>query len=213
MLLTIFIVILAALLGAAALLWGYRLFLVLLPIWGFFAGLWLGVTGTTMLLGDGFFWTVSGIMIGVIIGVFGAILSYMFYLVGVAIIAAAIGGMLGSGVMSALGFDPGFLTTIVTIGSAIVIAILSLILNLQKYVITFLAAVGGAVLLVISGLLLFGQVTLDQIRLGNLLAPIFSSSWIWILAWLVLLVLGFAVQIRRDREYQFSKDEYLINWG
>lgn len=213
MLLTIFIVILAALLGAAALLWGYRLFLVLLPIWGFFAGLWLGVTGTTMLLGDGFFWTVSGIMIGVIIGVFGAILSYMFYLVGVAIIAAAIGGMLGSGVMSALGFDPGFLTTIVTIGSAIVIAILSLILNLQKYVITFLAAVGGASLLVISGLLLFGQVTLDQIRLGNLLAPIFSSSWIWILAWLVLLVLGFAVQIRRDREYQFSKDEYLINWG
>ncbi|MFN2177344.1 MAG: hypothetical protein ACK2U3_15470 [Anaerolineales bacterium] len=213
MLLTIFIVILAALLGAAALLWGYRLFLVLLPIWGFFAGLWLGVTGTTMLLGDGFFWTVSGIIIGVIIGVFGAILSYMFYLVGVAIIAAAIGGMLGSGVMSALGFDPGFLTTIVTIGSAIVIAILSLILNLQKYVITFLAAVGGAVLLVISGLLLFGQVTLDQIRLGNLLAPIFSSSWIWILAWLVLLVLGFAVQIRRDREYQFSKDEYLINWG
>jgi hypothetical protein len=213
MLLTIFIVILAALLGAAALLWGYRLFLVLLPIWGFFAGLWLGVTGTTMLLGDGFVWTVSGIIIGVIIGVFGAILSYMFYLVGVAIIAAAIGGMLGSGVMSALGFDPGFLTTIVTIGSAIVIAILSLILNLQKYVITFLAAVGGAVLLVISGLLLFGQVTLDQIRLGNLLAPIFSSSWIWILAWLVLLVLGFAVQIRRDREYQFSKDEYLINWG
>jgi hypothetical protein len=213
MLLTIFIVILAALLGAAALLWGYRLFLVLLPIWGFFAGLWLGVTGTTMLLGDGFFWTVSGIIIGVIIGVFGAILSYMFYLVGVAIIAAAIGGMLGSGVMSALGFDPGFLTTIVTIGSAIVIAILSLILNLQKYVITFLAAVGGASLLVISGLLLFGQVTLDQIRLGNLLAPIFSSSWIWILAWLVLLVLGFAVQIRRDREYQFSKDEYLINWG
>jgi hypothetical protein len=213
MLTTIFIVLLAALIGVAALIWGYRIFLVLLPIWGFFAGLWLGVTGTTMLLGDSFFWTVSGIIIGVVIGIFAAILSYMFYLVGVAIIAAAIGGMLGSGVMGALGFDPGFLTTIVTIISAIAVALLALILNLQKYVITALTTIGGAALLVITGLLLFGQISPQDVQAGNLLDPIFQSSWIGFLAWLVLVVMGFVFQIRRDREYQFTKDEYLINWG
>jgi hypothetical protein len=213
MLTTIFIVLLAALIGVAALIWGYRIFLVLLPIWGFFAGLWLGVTGTTMLLGDSFFWTVSGIIIGVVIGIFAAILSYMFYLVGVAIIAAAIGGMLGSGVMGALGFDPGFLTTIVTIISAIAVALLALILNLQKYVITALTTIGGAALLVIAGLLLFGQISPQDVQAGNLLDPIFQSSWIGFLAWLVLVVMGFVFQIRRDREYQFTKDEYLINWG
>lgn len=213
MLSTIFVVLLAALIGLAALLWGYRFFLVLLPIWGFFAGLWLGVTGTTMLLGDGFFWTVSGIIIGVIIGLIAAVLSYLFYLVGVAIFTAAIGGMLGSGLMGALGFDPGFLTTIVTILSAVAAAFLALIWNLQKYVITALTAVGGAALLVTAFLLLFGQVNLPDVQAGNLLEPIFASSWVWILAWLVLFVVGFVFQIRRDREYQFSKEQYIENWG
>lgn len=213
MLSTIFVVLLAALIGLAALLWGYRFFLVLLPIWGFFAGLWLGVTGTTMLLGDGFFWTASGIIIGVIIGLIAAVLSYLFYLVGVAIFTAAIGGMLGSGLMGALGFDPGFLTTIVTILSAVAAAFLALIWNLQKYVITALTAVGGAALLVTAFLLLFGQVNLPDVQAGNLLEPIFASSWVWILAWLVLFVVGFVFQIRRDREYQFSKEQYIENWG
>lgn len=213
MLSTIFVVLLAALIGLAALLWGYRFFLELLPIWGFFAGLWLGVTGTTMLLGDGFFWTASGIIIGVIIGLIAAVLSYLFYLVGVAIFTAAIGGMLGSGLMGALGFDPGFLTTIVTILSAVAAAFLALIWNLQKYVITALTAVGGAALLVTAFLLLFGQVNLPDVQAGNLLEPIFASSWVWILAWLVLFVVGFVFQIRRDREYQFSKEQYIENWG
>lgn len=213
MLSTIFVVLLAALIGLAALLWGYRFFLVLLPIWGFFAGLWLGVTGTTMLLGDGFFWTASGIIIGVIIGLIAAVLSYLFYLVGVAIFTAAIGGMLGSGLMGALGFDPGFLTTIVTILSAVAAAFLALIWNLQKYVITALTAVGGAALLVTAFLLLFGQVNLPDVQAGNLLEPIFASSWVWILAWLVLFVVGFVFQICRDREYQFSKEQYIENWG
>ena len=213
MLATIFVVLLAALIGLAALLWGYRFFLVLLPIWGFFAGLWLGVTGTTMLLGDGFFWTASGIIIGVIIGLIAAVLSYLFFLVGVAIFTAAIGGMLGSGLMGALGFDPGFLTTIVTILSAVAAAFLALIWNLQKYVITALTAVGGAALLVTAFMLLFGQVNLPDVQAGNLLEPIFASSWVWILAWLVLFVVGVVFQIRRDREYQFSKEQYIENWG
>ncbi len=210
---TIFVVLFAALIGIAALLWGYRIFLVLLPIWGFFAGLWLGVTGITILLGDTFFWTVTGLIVGVVIGLVAAVLSYLFYTVGVAIFAAAIGGMLGSALMGALGFDPGFLTTIITLLSAVVIAVLALILNLQKYVITALTAVGGAALLVISVLLLFGQVSLQEVQVGNLLDPIFASSWIGILAWMVLVVFGFIFQIRRDREYQFTKEQYIENWG
>lgn len=210
---TIFVVLLAALMGVAALLWGYRIFLVLLPIWGFFAGLWLGVTGTTMLLGDGFFWTVTGLIIGVLLGLVAAVLSYIFYMVGVVIIAAAIGAMLGSGIMAALGIDAGFIYTIVIILSAVVAALLALILNLQNYVITALTAVGGAALLVISALLLFGQTNLEAVQVGNLLGIIAESSFVWILAWLGLVLVGFIFQIRRDREYQFAKETYVENWG
>jgi len=210
---TIFVVLFAALIGIAALLWGYRIFLVLLPIWGFFAGLWLSVTGTTILLGESFLWTVTGLIIGVVIGLVAAVLSYLFYTIGVAIFAGAIGGMLGSAFMVILGLDPGFLTTLVTIASAVLVALLALIWNLQRYIITALTSLGGAALLVTAFLLLFGQVNLPAVQAGNLLEPIFTSSWVWILTFLVLFVVGFVFQIRRDREYQFSKEQYIENWG
>ena len=39
---------------------GYRIFLVLLPIWGFFAGLWFGGFTVSQFLGGGFFATTAG---------------------------------------------------------------------------------------------------------------------------------------------------------
>ena len=72
--------ILAILLGLAALFAGYRLFLLLLPIWGFFAGFFIGATAITLLLGDSFLVTVTGWVVGFILGLIFAILSYLFYL-------------------------------------------------------------------------------------------------------------------------------------
>ena len=177
MLLTILLALFGLLLGAALLFVGYRFFLVMLPIWGFFAGVWLGAYAVTAIFGTGFLSTVTGLVVGIVVGVVGAVLSYLFYLVGVAIVAAAIGGALGSGIMTALGFDPGFLVTVVAIVSALVAVGLTLLLSLQKYVIIALSAIAGADLIVLSGLLLIGRVTLEQLQsCGNLLRPIIQDS-------------------------------------
>jgi hypothetical protein len=135
-------------------------------------------------------------------------------MVGVALIAAALGGMIGSGVIGALGFDPGLLTAIVVIVSALVAVGLTLIFNLQKWIIIVYTAIAGAALIVLSGMLLFGQVTMAQLQgAGGILAPIFRGSWLWGLLWLALVVAGVVVQIRTSRGYEFTKDMHVESWG
>lgn len=214
MLATILAVLFAAVLGLAILLFGYRLFLVMLPIWGFFAGFWLGASAISLLIGQGFLATVTGWVIGFIVGVILAVLSYLFYMLTVALIAAVIGGALASALMTAIGFDPGFLVSVVAILTGIAVAILALVFNLQKYVIILLSSIGGANLIVLAGLLLFGFVTLADLQSGaNIIRPVLSQSWLALVAWLALAVVGLVVQVRANRTFTFTRERYVEAWG
>jgi hypothetical protein len=214
MLATISLILFAALLGAAFCFAGYRFFLVMLPIWGFFGGFWLGAQGTSMLLGSGFLATTTGFVVGFVVGVIGAVLSYLFYLLGVGIIAGSLGGALGTGVMSALGFEPGLLMSLVTIASAVVAAVLTLSLNLQKYVIMVLMSMAGGALGVLAGRLLLGQITVDDLEARvNFARPIFEEDWYWGVLWLALVAVGVVVQIRTNKTYTFTREMYVEGWG
>ncbi len=214
MLATITLALFAVLLGAAILFAGYRFFLVMLPIWGFFGGFWLGAYSVSLILGGGFLATTTGLVVGFVVGIIGAVLSYLFYMVGVVIIAAAFGGAVGSGIMSAIGFDPGLVLGIVTVISALVAAGLTLLFNLQKYVLIILTAMAGAVLVVFAGMLVLGQITPSDLQSGaNLIQPVFQGSWFWSIVWLVLAIVGVVVQIRANQTYAFTKEMYVEGWG
>lgn len=211
---TLTLALFAVLLGGALCLAGYRFFLVMLPVWGFFGGFWLGAMGTSLLLGEGFLATATGLVVGLIVGLVGGALSYLFYLVGVLIVAASFGGALGSGVMSALGFDPGLIMTIVTIVSGLAAIGLTLLFSLQKLVLIVYTAMAGGVLIVLAGMLVFGQVTVADLQAGgNLLQPVFQGSWFWGLVWLVLAGVGATVQFRTNQTYAFRREMYVEGWG
>ncbi len=204
----------ALLIGSALSFLGYRLFLVFLPIIGFFAGLWLGVQGMSALFGDGFLVTTSGLVVGFILGLILAVLSYLFYFAGVIIVAAVIGYGLGASLMAAIGFDSGLIMALVGIGFALVVAVLTLALNLQKYVIIVLTALAGANAIVLSILLLINRVSLDEVAgAGNTVQPILQNSWFWAIAWLIVAIAGVVVQIRTNRTYTFEKATYVESWG
>jgi hypothetical protein len=214
MLTTFAVALVAALLGLAFCFVGYRFFLVMLPIFSFFAGFWFGAMAVNLLLGGGFLATVTGLVIGFIVGIIAAIFSYLFYIVGVTIVGGAIGGALASALMGAIGFDSGLILAIVVIVAALIAAGLTLLLNLQKYVIIILTAMGGAVLIVTGALLLFGQVTVQQLQAGeNAIQAVFQGSWFWGIVWLVVTLAGAAVQIRTNQTYEFTKETYVENWG
>lgn len=211
---TVLAVLFAAILGAMFLLWGYRVFLVMLPVWGFFAGFWLGAAGISLFLGQGFLATVSGWVVGFILGVIGALASYMFYGLAVGLIGALVGAAITSAIMGALGLDSGFIVAIIALGAAAIAAVLTLKFNLQKYVVILLASLAGADLAMLAGLLLFGLVSLSDLQGGgNLLAPIFDVSWLAVLVWLALTIAGIVYQLRSNREFTFEKDAYVEAWG
>ena len=69
-----------ALLFATALIFGgYRFFLFLLPIWGFFGGFVLGSSAIEALFNTGLFATVTGWVVGFVVGAIFALTSYFFY--------------------------------------------------------------------------------------------------------------------------------------
>jgi len=204
----------AILVGVAFALWGYRIFLVLLPIWGFFAGFWLGAHGITLLFGEGFLATTTGWMVGLVVGFLLAIFSYLFYGLGVAVIAGSIGYAIGSGMMAAMGLTAGWLLFIVGASVAVMVILLTLLLNLQKYVIITLTALGGANAILLGILLLFNRVTLAGLSgAGNAIQPVLADSWFWSIAWVVVAALGILYQVRSNRVFRWQKEYYVEGWG
>ena len=211
---TVLAVLFAAILGLVFLLWGYRVFLVMLPIWGFFAGFWLGAAGISLFLGQGFLATITGWVAGSILGLIAAMLSYLFYGAFVTIVAALVGAAVAATIMTAVGITSGWIIAVVALFNAAVVAFLTIVFNLQKYVIILLTSLGGADLIVIAGILLFGVVTLAEVqRGGNLLTPVFKESWLALLAWIALTMAGFIRQVRSNQAFTFERDAYVEAWG
>jgi hypothetical protein len=203
---TLCVSILALLLGLAALFAGYRFFLLLLPIWGFFAGFFLAVSAVTILFGDGFLATVLAWVVGFIVGLIFSLLSYLFYIAGVAILAGSVGYALGAGLMYAIFDDPAVLAFVVGLVAAILVALATLLLNLQKWVIIAITAVGGASGLFLSAMLLFNVVELSDLG-SNPVQAVLNDSWFWFLIWIGLAVMGFIAQAATTRTYVLETPE------
>lgn len=189
------ITMIALLFGLAITFGGYRLFLVLLPIWGFFFGFGLGAQTLQVLFGVGFLATVTSWIVGFIVGALFAVLSYMFYVFGVAVLAGSLGYGLGVGLMTWIGLSPGIITWLIGIALGVVLVIITLMFNLQKYVIVVGTSIGGAALLI--GTLMMGVVGVALTRfVDNPIRTMFQDSPIWAILFLALVIGGIIVQLR-----------------
>src|SRR3954465_13185560 len=92
---------------------GYRFFLFLLPIWGFFWGFGLGAQSIQVLLGDGFLASISSWVVGFFLGMLFAVISYLFFAAAVAILAGGLGYAVGVGIMGLFSANLDILTWIV----------------------------------------------------------------------------------------------------
>jgi hypothetical protein len=209
----ILVALFALLLGMGFTFWGYRVFLVLLPIWGFFAGLWFGAETINLLIGDGFLATTTGWIVGFFTGIVFAALSYLFYVLGVAIVAGAVGAALVSGILGWIGIDSGIFHFLLMMVGAVIVAVLTLSLNLQKIVIIILTAIAGANGILLSILLILGRVELRGLETaGNSIRPILADSTLWLLVWLAIAAFGVVTQMRFNRSFEFSQERYRENW-
>jgi hypothetical protein len=198
------IAILAVLIGAAFCFGGWRFFLLLLPFWGLLTGFNVGTEATRALLGDGTFATLTSWAIGVLFALVFAALCYLYWYAAIALLGGTVGYILGASAWGLIGNEQGVIAFIIGIAVGAVFAIGVLVLNVPKYLVVALTAIGGAAMIVAGWFILTGQIPTDNITWNTIGAQI-GDSFIWLVVWLALLVAGFIAQMRAPT---FGPDTY-----
>jgi hypothetical protein len=175
--------------GVIACFAGYRVFRVVLGIYGFIIGALFasGAMGTEHTM-----WMIVAALAG---GIVGALILIAAYFVGVALLGAGIGALAASLVWASFGREPG----------AVVVILFSIAgalgaLALQRYVIVGATAFGGAWTIIVGALALMGnRVAVDAAARNNVwlvypMHPAPGQYWV-LLAWLGLGITGVVVQL------------------
>jgi hypothetical protein len=157
--------IVAIVVGLAWAFYGFKAFLILLPIWAFLVGFAAGASWIQTLFGEGFFSTVTSWVGGLVIGIVLAVLSYFWYYAAVVIVGGALGYTLVAGFLGSLGFD-GILAIALGLAAAAIVAFITIVLAVPAWLVIILSAVGGAVAAVNGALILLGRIQLEDISSG-----------------------------------------------
>jgi predicted flap endonuclease-1-like 5' DNA nuclease len=189
-------VMIASLFGLVLVFAGFKLFRVVLPIWGFFFGFLLGAQAVQAIFNVGFLTTITSWVVGFIIGLLFAVLAYPFYTFAVAIIAASLGYLAAVGLLLWIGMRFGFLLWLIAFLAAIGLAAVTFIFSLQKWMIIIASAVLGAGL--VAGVITF-VFKPHAVYLENPVRTMFQVSPLLVILFLVLVVLGIIVQSRTTR--------------
>jgi hypothetical protein len=196
------VVLIALMFSALVAFGGYRLFLVLLPIWGFFAGLFLGAQAMTALLGQDFLGTVTGLVVGFVVGLIFAVLSYLFYAFAVAVISFSFGYYATVGILDWIGLgNLSLIVWLIAVVVGIVVVAVVFALNIQKYAIIVITAIGGTSGVIYTLLVAFGNQNFLQMAAGPVKVALNTSFW-WLLFFLVMAAAGIIFQIQANRSFE-----------
>jgi hypothetical protein len=188
--------------GVVLAFFGYRLFLVLLPIWGFFFGFLLGGETVQWLFnGTGLFVDVTGWVVGFVVGAIFAVLSYLFYFAAVAVIAGSLGYFVAVYFLLWVGMSAGFLVWLIGIVVGVVMVFVTLQFNLAKWVIIITTALMGAAVS-------FGTIIQILNPVANLLEnPVkvyLQQSWFLLLCFALMVAAGIVVQYVQNKSWSLE---------
>ena len=187
--------------GLVTVLGGYRLFIFLLPIWGFFAGFMLGAQTIDYIFNAGFLATITGWVVGFFVGLLFAVLSYLFYLLAVGILSFSLGYGATIGILAWLGLEAGFLLWLIAVVVGVALAYIVYRFNIQKYAIIIATAVGGTGVIIYTLLVIFND-TLAVALLENPVRLAIEQSFWWLLFFLVVAGFGIVFQIQANRSFE-----------
>ncbi len=174
--------------GLLACVAGYRVFRVVLGIYGFILG---ALVASSAMGADQTWYMVAAAIVG---GLVGAVILILAYFVGVALIGGALGALVANLLWATFGREPGLVVVIV-------FAILGALgaLALQRYVIIVATAYGGAQTAVVGAAALLAHRAVDATAHSVYrVYPIdpMPGTRMDLVAWLVLGTIGLIVQLK-----------------
>jgi hypothetical protein len=191
-------------LGSLVAFAGYRLFLFLLPIYGFFVGLSIGAHSVQALFGDGFLSTTTSWVVGFFVGLLFAVLSYMFWVIAVGIVAGSLGYALVAGFFGLFGADLDVLVWIIGVAVGIVFGVGAIVLNLQKPVVIVATSLLGAWTVVGTFLFLFTSATAETIAEQGP-KMVLDDHPLWFIIFVVVAAFGMVIQFQVNRGYEIQQ--------
>ena len=199
--------------GLAFAFWGFRVFLILLPIWGFFAGFLLGANGVQYIFGEAFLATATGWVVGFLLGLLFAVLSYLYYWVAVILLGGALGYQLTIGLLQWIGFEgDGIIAFILGLIVGAIFAVGFFLLQMPAVLVIVATAISGAGATVAG--VAIGLGLIDYQSLGNGVFGAYQVSdmgWVGIIAAIALAFAGAIYQTRTiaDMSRAITADQYM----
>ena len=204
---------LALAIGLAFAFYGFKLFLVLLPIWGFFAGFLLGANGIAYLFGETFLATATGWVVGFLLGLLFAVLSYLFYWVAVILLGGALGYQLTLGILQWINADfDGIVAFTLALIVGGIFAVGFLMLHMPAVLVIVTSAIVGAGAAVAGVIIGLGLVPYQEIEGGIWgVHETHDLGAIWLIAAIVLAFAGGIYQARTVSTLSatITEDQYM----
>lgn len=192
--------------GVALVFKGYRIARILIPIWGFFIGFLMGASGVSDALNSSFIGTTLGIGVGLVMGLVFGLLAYFFFSLSIILLGATFGYWLGTGFITLIGFNKGFLSAMVGISLGVFLAIISIAINAPKYYLIVVSAFAGATSVFGGILIAINKIQPDSLNYAitgsKINLPVF-----WGILTLVLAIIGLVYQTRDNKGQQIDQ------WG
>ena len=175
--------------GALACFAGYRLFRVVLAVYGFIAG---AIIASSLMGGQ----NAAGMLVAAMFGgLVGAVVLFFAYFVGIALMGAGLGAFIANGVWmrTATSGDPPWLLVLLLAGFGTVVALL-----LQRYVIIICTSFSGAWTILVGALAAIGRGALPRGAADVWILYPFTTNpnapWMQI-AWIAVAVIGIGIQL------------------
>lgn len=192
---------------------GYLTMRLVIPAWGAFSGFLFGAGLVDRWTGDGFLAGVLAWLVGLGVAVLFGLLAYTYVEVAVVLAMAAVGFVLGAGLMVAL--DVRWSWTVVLVGmlSGVALAVVAVVGRLPMILLTVLTALGGATTTVAGVMLLTGSLGADDLDSTAVVARIEDSVGWWVLC-AVLALAGIVLQLRAlDDVRRTVREQWVADGG
>jgi hypothetical protein len=200
--------------GVAFCFYGFRAFMIFLPVMGFIAGFYIGAQAIQIAMDQGFLATTLSVVFGLLGGVIGAFASYVFFIIGIVLVAGILGFAVAAAIMNLLNLEPGCIAPLLGLGSAGAAVWATMRYKLIRYVLILITAVLGANAILLSVLLFLGRVSVEDIvsPMGTV-APVLSNSTLYIILFVVLVGAGIYVQFLASRDFDFDNIKIFERWS
>lgn len=192
---------------------GYLTMRMIIPVWGAFAGFFVGAGLVAGLGGEGFLSSAAAWLVGLALAVLFGMLAYLYYEVSVALAMSAVGFVIATSILVALGVTWNWLIVLLGVTVGVLLAVLAIMADLPLLLLTVLTALAGSSVIVAGVMLVAGTISNAQLGERTTTEALNDDPW-WTLLYLVLAVAGMVVQIRAaDRMDQSLRQTWEADGG